>query len=338
MPDRRRGPDLSRRRLLSLCVAGGLCGCTSLDSLPGTGSGAHPFADRTVTVQLQAVRGDVARLEGLLRDALAFWNAGDRQAFLPYTTTLAYAPDAGAPDVLVSEVASIDSCGVHGGDITGCAPVLRPGERDRLPATLRLTPQPPGEDWHYRRVIEHELGHLLGLGHEDEPSAVMAASWQQRYPQYDRRRRIFGLRQERTARYNRAVDRANDGFEAVGADRFETAAERFRAASRTYQDAASSVETARSVADELDPFEPADRSRLASLLRTEQAFVETALDGLGSMIDGSRRLAAGEDGAATYNDGAETYRAANDTELPDAEAYLAAVGFPTALITGSNSD
>lgn len=334
MTDRRHSSALTRRGVLTACVAAGLGGCTSLESLPGTGPDGHPFADRTVRIQIQTVQQDFDRLARLVTEAATFWN--NNQESLSYTTTLTYDADTDDPDVLVTEVPDIDSCGVHGGDdITGCAPVLKPGAHDRLPATLELTPQPPGDDWHYQRVIEHELGHLLGLDHEDEPVEVMHVDWEERYPQHDQREHIFTLRKERSDLYNQAFDRTSAGFDAAESDQFAGAADLFRQATDAYQDAVETIETSRTVAEQLDPFEPADRSRLDDLLTSEEQFIQTALDGLGLMVDGAESLAADDDGAEVYNDGVEVYRGVDDSDIPAGEAYLSAVGFPTGIITDS---
>jgi hypothetical protein len=286
-----------------------------------------------VPVQIKTVQQEFDRLERLLTEALSFWN--ENQETLSYSTTFVYDPETDTPDVLVSEVATIDGCGVHAGtEITGCAPILQPGDQSDLPAALDVTPQPAGEDWHYRRVIEHELGHLLGLTHDDEPERVMHASWEQRYPQYEQRLHVFELRQARTETYNQAVASVSAGFDAAQADEFEAASQQFREASERYRDARETIATARTVAAELDPFEPADLARLDELLTAEAEFVRTVRDGLKTMIDGVNSLSAGEDdGASVYNDGVEVYRDADENAIPGPEAYLAALGFPTALIT-----
>jgi hypothetical protein len=325
------GRGVTRRGWLAVCAAAGVGGCTNVDSL--LGPDAHPFADRTVPVQIQTVQQEFDRLERLLKAALSFWN--ETQETLPYSTTLTYDPETDTPDVLVSEVPTIAECGVHtGDDITGCAPILQSGDQSELPASLEVNPQPPGEDWHYRRVIEHELGHLLGLTHDDEPARVMHASWQQRYPQYERRRHVFELRQERGESYNQGVQYVSEGFDAAEADEFGAAGEQFQQARGAYRDAQETIATARAVADELEPFEPADLDRLDALLTTETEFVQTVLDGLEAMVEGAELLSANEDdGVSVYNDGVGVYDDATDIEIPGSEAYLSAVGFPTAIIT-----
>lgn len=332
-----RGPldPVTRRHWLAVCLPAGLAGCSGVGSVVGPDN--HPFADQTVAVQIQTATQDFDRLERLVTDALDYWN--ENQQPLSYTTTLSYEPDSDEPDVFVSEVQTIDGCEVHTGEeISGCAPILTPGSQGQLPATLELNPQPPGEDWHYRRVIEHELGHLLGLTHDDEPTAIMHASWTERYPQYERRRHVFELRQQRTDAYNQGVQFVSDGFDAAESDRFELASERFRQATQAYQDAEETIATSKTVTAALAPFEPADRERLAALLETETEFVETALGGLAPMIEGTESLAAGDErGASRYNDGVDAYREATEMDIPDPETYLTAVGFPTAIIAETES-
>jgi len=315
--------DSTRRRYLAVCGSVGLAGCSSVESFVG-GSDTHPFADRTVSVQISAVESDRARLERLLRGALSFWNEQGAQ-YLSFRTTFEYRPDADDPDLFLEEVASLGSCGRHDGNIGGCAPLLEAGDHGSLPATATVEVQE--NDWQYQKIIEHEVGHTLGLRHEDEPTYVMDDSWENRFPEFEQRERILRLAEQRSKRYGEAADAISRGNEAANAENFATAADDFQDAVERFEDARRTLQTTEDLAGELSPFEPADLERLASLRSTEQSYVESILETLTRLVEASRQLADGSGGADQYNGAIEGYNEAQEMERPDLREYISAVGF-----------
>lgn len=321
----------TRRAYLLACGSiAGVAGCNSLDSVSvgGDQQDGHPFADRTVAVQIDDVHEDFGRVESLLLDALSFWN-DHVETYLTYSTTLEYRPDGGDPDIVVSEVAGIDECGLHDDDgIAGCADLIEDGHHDQLPASVRVIPQDPGEDWRYQRIIEHEIGHTLGLTHEEDPDFVMHESWKRRYPEYDRRERIVTLVDDRIEAYEAGEQSLANGFEAADAESFGVATEQYRDAGDHFRTALETIQTSRDVARELSPFDPADLDALESLLGTEETYIETVLDAVELLVEGSELLAADDqDGVEIYNDGVERHNEAVGSDLPEKAEYISAVGF-----------
>lgn len=285
---------------------------------------AHPLADRTATVAIERVEADRQRLERLLREAIAFWN-DNHTRYLSYATTLEYQPDAEEPAILVSELPAIEECGIHeGGNFAGCATYLTAGANNSLPANVRLVPD--SSDWLYRTVIQHELGHVLGLGHDDEPAAVMDTSVEARYPEYEQRREILDLRKEWITEYNDAAEILSTAFDAADDEDYETAASRYETAGEHYRVAGELVESAAATAEELSAFEPADRERLVELLDSERSFVESMRSAIEYLKSGSEQIAGGDGGYETYNEGVDRYNATVQQSLPETEAYIAAVG------------
>lgn len=316
--------EWSRRRYLAVCGSiAGLAGCSSIESFVGGGPDTHPFADRTVVVQISNVESDGDRLEELLQGAVSFWNSHGDQ-YLSYTTSFEYRPDAEDPDLLLEEVSSLGSCGRHDGDIGGCAPLLEAGDHGSLPATATVEVQE--NDWQYQKIIEHEIGHTLGLRHDDEPTRVMDESWENRFPEFEEREQILDLAEERSKRYSEAADAITRGNEAANAENFETAADRFQDAVESFEKARQTLQTTADLVDELSEFEPADLDRLASLRSTEQSYVEAILETLPALVEASRQLAAGTGGADQYNEAIRRYNEVQEMARPDLREYISAVG------------
>lgn len=296
----------------------------------------HPFADRTASVTIETVEADRDRLERLLEDAIEFWNENQGQ-YLSYSTTLEHRPGAEDPDVLVFEVPTIEECGLHDeGEFAGCATLLQEGSHGALPAEVELAPTE--DDWLYRTVIKHELGHVLGLEHDDEPAEIMHESLEFRYPDFDERMKILELRDEWIQESNSGSTAVSRAFDAVDEDDFETAASEYGTASQYYEAAAELIEGAEEVAAELSPFEPADSEALAHLLESDRSFVESLLAALETLREGSEKIADGEDGYDTYNEGVDAYNDTIRQSLPDPEEYVAAVGLSSVVVEAEEAE
>jgi predicted Zn-dependent protease len=56
-------------------------------------------------------------------------------------------------------------------------------------------------------TAKHELGHLLGLGHDDEPSEVVSSRPEDRIPDYERRVECWETAQTGVEQTNEGSDR-----------------------------------------------------------------------------------------------------------------------------------
>ena len=129
-----------------------------------------PWGDDPIVV---GVAGDPAReYAPLIRDAARFWEANDRR-YLGYEVRFAVRPDAANPDLRVNFTDRVPECG-GASDAAGCAPHITDRRQIRRPVPVWIATGLSNEST--TRVVEHELGHVLGLGHDDPPGDVMNAS------------------------------------------------------------------------------------------------------------------------------------------------------------------
>lgn len=136
----------------------------------GTGPGTGPWGERVVVgVRSSAEPGrDYA---ALVREATEFWEANAEQ-YTGYPIQYEVRPDAPDPDLVVEFVETVPDCnGV--GDAAGCAPVITDSRQIDRPETVYVRGGLSNSSTVL--VVEHELGHTLGLGHDDAPADVMAA-------------------------------------------------------------------------------------------------------------------------------------------------------------------
>lgn len=195
---------MSRRALLLVCLLL-LSGCSALPTLPdgtsvdgsgpttapstteeraiGTTEGAtvgpggtavprpNPYGEETLTVAISTEVDAGRDFAPLVREALDYWEANDRR-YVGYEVEYRLVPDADGEDadVLVRFVESVEECGRED-HVAGCAPYVTDSV-DR-PVTVRV--RGGFSDDSTVLVLKHELGHTLGLGHDDAPADVMSA-------------------------------------------------------------------------------------------------------------------------------------------------------------------
>jgi hypothetical protein len=134
----------------------------------------NPWETQVVHVAVDDARVEAYDGEAVIRDAIKYWN-GEGAEYATYPVMFKIT-EYGNPetDIIVRYSDQIDTCGTESDDVLlGCAP--------------RLTAESPVSDIElveietgYTRettlqTAKHELGHVVGLEHGDEPMPTMAA-------------------------------------------------------------------------------------------------------------------------------------------------------------------
>lgn len=144
---------------------------TPTDRPPTATPDANPWGGEPVVV---AVRNGGSRdrdVAALVREATAFWEAKDER-YLGFPVEYEVRPDAENPDLVVAFADRVPDCG-DVADAVGCAPLLTDPRQIDRPETAWVKTGLSDEST--TLVIEHELGHTLGLTHDDPPQDVMRA-------------------------------------------------------------------------------------------------------------------------------------------------------------------
>ncbi|WP_435067414.1 matrixin family metalloprotease [Haloplanus sp. C73] len=139
---------------------------------PSAAPGTNPWGSDPVVV---AVRNEGSRdrdFASLVREAAAFWEDHDEQ-YLGFPVEYEVRPDAENPDLVVAFADRVPDCG-DVADAVGCAPLITDSRQIDRPETAWVKTGLSNESTVL--VTEHELGHTLGLGHDDAPREVMQAA------------------------------------------------------------------------------------------------------------------------------------------------------------------
>ena len=134
----------------------------------------NPWGSRTVTVGIVAESGDDRAYAPLVQAALDYWETHAPE-FAGYSVEYELDPDAADPDIEIHFVSTVTGC-QDIREAAGCAPyITKPSQIDRPEEVEVLSGLSNASTV---LVVKHELGHTLGLDHDDEPQEIMSAKEQ----------------------------------------------------------------------------------------------------------------------------------------------------------------
>ncbi len=328
--------EMRRRDLIVAGCAGcatAFAGCSS-DAVPvGANDPRHPFADATVRVRIVNDSDTDHDVEANARESLDYW-AEHASEFTGFDVDFEVVRED--PQLTI---AYVDSPDPHCRDVEGfservlgCAPVLRPGRRvpEDLTAYVVAGARPYGK---VRTTTKHEIGHVLGLYHDDEPRHVMSNRPEDRIPQFQLRIDIWETVLAATER-----SAAAGGFYDLGVDnwrqgRYEAAEASFGAAAEDFAAARELVGGARGRTDEFEGHPEVETvdlddlrghlDRLRSRMAAAEGFAGRMAAASAAAADGDRE--AERDRLGEANEHIREYNAIGPVELREVAIALGLV-------------
>lgn len=291
----------------------------------------HPFANSTVTVRIDNNSETDHDIEANAREALEFWEVNSQQ-YVEFEIEFDVVTESN-PDMLIvyaDDPSGCENVPEFSAQVLGCAPLLRPDSRFERPATARVVAaaRPFGK---VRITTKHEIGHILGLGHEDEPRSIMSNRPEDRIPMYEDRIAIWELvlemhelTNEATRLFNHGTVLWNDGID-------DGAAETFGVARDDYETASDAFEAAHAATDEFEGHprvETVALEELRDLLGVLARRAEAAHAFSGAMAEAARARETGDSETATARIAtANQYiREFNDIEMVELRQVAMALG------------
>jgi len=322
-----------RRRTLLGAVAGATAataGCAQLsDTVDRATEGSkieslangHPWDGDTIVIGVAYADG-VERRENfpeLIETSAAFWEEHDEQ-YVDYEVEYDLDPDADDPDVRVTLVDEITTCQRSDNEymVVGCAPLIT----DDAPDTASVQIKKGYSDDLTQTTITHELGHTLGLGHDDAPQEIMSSDPADRIPNYETRRAIHeafvsgggSLSDANELRDGAEADWQNERWSAAS-DAFASAADEYAAAEQSYSHAAEESES-------IDEPDAAEICASAADIAAESTAAASAMhDAAAAYAEGDRR-----DARDHYETAEEHYDRIGEYTIPSSDALAVELG------------
>ncbi|TQQ79907.1 hypothetical protein EGH24_10520 [Halonotius terrestris] len=332
---------MHRRQLLAAGggnLLAGLAGCSGLDGSLLPDGTRHLFAGDTVPVRIADQGTTDHDVETNAREALDFWTAESTQ----YTGfEIDFEVVESDARMAIEYVDSPERCSNvenYSEDVLGCAPLIEPGQRYSGTATAVVVAgsRPYGQ---ILTTTKHEIGHILGLNHDDAPAEIMSNRPEDRIPLYAERLSIWERSRAANDSAGTATDRFNVGIDEWNSEAYADAGDTFGDAADAYRSARESFATAREETAVFVEFPQPETIDLETLQATLDRLIERmalGVDFAGLMAEAADAAVDGD--AATANarrsDANDSIRAYNDLEPTELRDIAVALG----LVRGFDRD
>ncbi|WP_312910556.1 hypothetical protein [Natronosalvus caseinilyticus] len=279
----------------------------------------NPWRKETLTVGLEQRVPARHDIHDIVRDALEYWDVYASN-FTEFDVSYEFRANAGDPDIMIVLVEEIDRCGEHTGNIAGCAPLVR----GRAPETAEVRIVEGYRPEWLTSTLKHELGHTLGLTHDDEPAHIMSNEIEDRIPNYD-------IRIEAVERYADSIGPFGDGTRSWSAaidawsDQDLIATEEYAVdAYNELGKAKTQIDRSKNLVDGLK-----DETDAMSLLSESHTRIDTLQSAADEAIDMAREARNGNYGAAEdhRNRANEYLDESNSFEFESPSELAFALGF-----------
>ena len=133
-----------------------------------SGDPDNPYRSEELVVAVNT--SDSERAFGpLVEEAVAYWEQNDER-YLNYSVNFTLASNATGPALRIEFLSALERCG-RIENAAGCAPRVTHPTQATSTVSIRVLDNLSAEST--VRVLEHELGHALGLDHGDAPRGLM---------------------------------------------------------------------------------------------------------------------------------------------------------------------
>lgn len=311
---------MRRREVLAFgCAtcASALAGCSAQDVGFNDGERRHPFAGKTVRVRVDDRSDTHHDVRENARQSLDYW-AKHAETFAGFD--VGFEVVDGDPDMAITYVDSPEPChDVEGYSerVLGCAPVITP--RHRLPEEVTAYVVAAGRPFgQIRTTTKHELGHVLGLYHDDEPRHIMSNRPEDRIPMYTARIDVWETVLEAGEQSADATRLFNHGIETWNDEQYEASGAAFKAANEAFVAGSDLVDTARERAADLESLDEGEDTialetvydhlhHLSDRMAAAQGFTRSMTSAAEAAADGDGRrandhLAAANEDIRAFND------------------------------------
>lgn len=166
----------SRGSVIAVVVLLALSGCIGAVAPGAVGGSWDVDADNhwqsdVVVVSYEAPADDTRDYEPIVVEALEFWTENSEE-YAGFDVELRRAEAGERGDIHVSFVDDVRKCG-ESVKAAGCAPRLTSPYGIDRPVDVQVRTGLDHES--STKILKHELGHTMGLGHDDQPQGFMAA-------------------------------------------------------------------------------------------------------------------------------------------------------------------